>query len=252
MSSGLIADLRYRPRSAVSSQKGPPTTSAVGGGPAVMTRTSTKRLRLARHLLQPPFLRRRKCLRRRTPSTDPLPSKFRSRCHNVPTTKHRERNFEGKGSVEGVVRGVTMYRQQNTALFDSAFVPLGLILRHAHTDECADQSADRAANSQAGQGSHNRAGRNERTEARNRQCADTDQQSQGAAHYAPGSHASGRSLGRLRVLLMSELLRALVVGQEHRNVVVREPRRDDLVDGVFRLSVAFVNSKYRCLFACHV
>ena len=79
----------YRPRSAVSNQRGPPTTSAVGGGPVVMTRTSTKRLRLARHLLQPLFLRRRKCLRRRTPSTGPLPSKFRSRCHNVPTTKHR-------------------------------------------------------------------------------------------------------------------------------------------------------------------
>src|ERR1017187_9735464 len=174
------------------------------------------------------------------------------------------RLFSGGGNVFGAgrlqqvlcprnfVRGVTMYRQQNTAPFDSAFVPLGLILRDAHTDECADQSADRAANSQAGQGSHNRAGRNERTEARNRQCADTDQQSQGAAHYPPGSHASGRSLGRLRVLLMSELLRALVVGQEHRNVVVREPRRNDLVDGVFRLSAAFVNSKYRCLFACHV
>src|ERR1039457_1323018 len=124
-----------------------------------------------------------------------------------------------------------------------SFIPLVLILRHAHTDECADQSADRAANSQAGQGSHNRTGRNERTEARNRQCADTDQQSQGAAHYAPGSHASRSALGRLRALLMSDLLRALVVRQEHRNVVIREPCRNDLIDGLFRLSAAFVNSK---------
>src|ERR1017187_1239149 len=118
MSSGLIADLRYRPRSAVSNQKGPPTTSTVGGGPVVMTRTSTKRLRLARHLLQPLFLRRRKCLRRRRLQQILCP-----------------RNF---------VRGVTMYRQQNAAPFDSAFVPLGLILRHAHPDEYADQSPDRS------------------------------------------------------------------------------------------------------------
>ena len=35
-----------------------------------------------------------------------------------------------------------------TALFDSALVPLGLILRNAHTHEGADQSADRTANSE--------------------------------------------------------------------------------------------------------
>src|ERR1035437_1693195 len=94
VSVGLLRDSFYAlkrqaARSAVSNQKGPPTTSAVGGGPVVMTRTSTKRLRLPRHLLQPLFPRRRKCLRRRTFSTGPLPSKFRSRCHNVPTTKPR-------------------------------------------------------------------------------------------------------------------------------------------------------------------
>jgi hypothetical protein len=66
-----------------------------------------------------------------------------------------------------------MNGKQNTTPFDVPFVTLGFVLGDTHPDECANQAAYSAADSQAGEGGHNRACRNERTDPRNRKSADS-------------------------------------------------------------------------------
>ena len=74
-----------------------------------------------------------------------------------------------------LVRRVTMNGKQNAALFDMSFVALGFVLGDAHPDECADQTADSAADSEPSKSAHNRAGRDKRTDPRDRKRADSGQ-----------------------------------------------------------------------------
>jgi hypothetical protein len=46
------------------------------------------------------------------------------------------------------------------------------------------------------------------------------------------------------VLLVSEILGALLIGREHRDVVVRETAAYERVDALFSLREAGINSEY--------
>jgi len=69
-----------------------------------------------------------------------------------------------------------MDRQKNSAVFDPAFIALGLVLWNAHPDQRPDQTAYRTADAQPCQRAHNRTGYDQRTDARNCKRPDTSQQ----------------------------------------------------------------------------
>lgn len=111
-----------------------------------------------------------------------------------------------------LLTAVAMHAQQYTAAFDPPFVALRLVLRQTPSDQCTDQAADRAS----------------------------------------GRNACGRTFRRLRVLLMREVLRPLVVRQEDRNCFVAMTVVDQCVDGGFSLSDACRDTEYSSLCVFHV
>ena len=70
---------------------------------------------------------------------------------------------------------VAMNRQKNATFFDAPLVSLRFVLGDAHAHEGANQTADGAADAEAGESGHDRTGRNERTESGNRENADPGQ-----------------------------------------------------------------------------
>ena len=141
-----------------------------------------------------------------------------------------------------------MNGKQNAARFDVSFVALGFVLGDAHPDECANQTADSAADSQAGQSAHDRACRNKRTDPRNRKSADPGQQAQSSTDHSAGRNSGGGSLRRFCILLMGEIFRSLVVLEQNRDVVVGETFLPEALNDPFRLICVVVNPKYCYLF----
>src|SRR6185369_15113004 len=83
------------------------------------------------------------------------------------------------------------------------------------------------------------------------ECTDAGKQSQRAADRAASRGASGRALGCFRVFLVGKLLRALVVGQQHRNVVVGNAFADQRVYSAFGIINAGIDSEYGNVLVFH-
>ncbi len=98
-----------------------------------------------------------------------------------------------------------MHGQQNTAILHPAFISLGFVLRNSESDQRPHEAADSTANAETCERAHDGAGSDERTHARNRQRADTGEQSECSAHCTAYAHACGRALRRLGVLFCGEI-----------------------------------------------
>src|SRR5580704_12408264 len=145
-----------------------------------------------------------------------------------------------------------MHREQHAARLHAAFIALRFILRHSHADQSADESTHRPARAQTRQRAHDGTSRDERSDARDGQRADAGQQTECAANYASCGHARGGALRRLGVLLVGEIFRALVIRQQHRNVVARKSCRHDSVHCQLGLWHRLINAENGCIFSCHV
>src|SRR5580704_4771330 len=144
-----------------------------------------------------------------------------------------------------------MHRKQYAAIFDSTFISLRLVFRNTHPHQSADEAAHCATHTQSRQRAHNRTSSNERSHARDGERTDSSKKTEGPTHNAACSHPRGRALGSLRVLLMSELLRALSVGKQHRYVIVRKAGLENTVNGLFRLNGTLIDAENGCVFSCH-
>src|ERR1700678_3425720 len=113
-----------------------------------------------------------------------------------------------------------MYRKQDAAVLDTAFVALCLILWNAQADQSADQTANRAAYTKSCERPHDRAGRNKRTHARYRQSADACEQAQCSPYGPADPYAGSSSFGRLCVLFGCKVLRPLVIRHKNRDIIV--------------------------------
>src|SRR5580658_3898657 len=102
-------------------------------------------------------------------------------------------------------RSVAMDREKNATFFDSSFVPLRLILGNTHTDQGPDQTTYRAAYSEAGQSTHDRACGNEWTNAGDRERTDSRQQAQSPTDHSARRYAGGCSLRRFGILLVGKV-----------------------------------------------
>ena len=71
---------------------------------------------------------------------------------------------------------------------------------------------------------------------------------QGSPNHAPSGRARGCSFGGLGIFLVCELLRTLAVGKEHRDVIFREARFQDSIDGAFCVCSALIDTEYCCVF----
>src|ERR1019366_9092575 len=95
---------------------------------------------------------------------------------------------------------VAMRGHENTAIFHAAFIAFGFIFRDSHANERPNEASRGRADTHSGERTHNRACRDERPEARNRESADACKQSERAAHNAASSCPSSCAFGRLRIL----------------------------------------------------
>src|SRR6185369_4537887 len=135
-----------------------------------------------------------------------------------------------------------MDREQHAAVLDATLVPLGFVLGNSHADERTNQPAYRSADPNACERGHDRTGSDEWSQSGDGECTDAGKQSQRAADRAASRGASGRALGCFRVFLVGKLLRALVVGQQHRNVVVGNAFADQRVYSAFGIINAGIDS----------
>jgi len=81
----------------------------------------------------------------------------------------------------------------------------------------------------AAEGGHDRTRRDEWSRARDGEHADAASQPESPAENAPGRGASGRSFRSLRVMLVREVARARLVGEEHRDVVVWRSLQPEII-----------------------
>lgn len=148
----------------------------------------------------------------------------------------------------GALDFVAVFRvdgDQDVAALDLAFVTLGFKFRDAHSDERARNAAHRAAEGRAAEGRHDRAGRNERAHAGNRQRANARQPAQRPAEDAAGNAAGRRAFRRLGVLFVREILRARLIGEQHGDVVVGEVRSLQVVHDADGLGFGLCDTEYR-------
>lgn len=71
------------------------------------------------------------------------------------------------------LRTVAVHGKQNAPFLDSAFITLRFIFGYASSDQSSGQPSYRTAGTSTGQGSHNGTGRDEWTDAGDRECTDT-------------------------------------------------------------------------------
>src|ERR1700680_4727954 len=72
------------------------------------------------------------------------------------------------------LRIVRMNGQKNPAIFDTAFVSLGFVLRDSHADQSARKPTYRSPDPGSSKGSHNRPGGYEWPQSRNREGTNTE------------------------------------------------------------------------------
>src|ERR1700723_2251122 len=118
-----------------------------------------------------------------------------------------------------VVRGVAVHRKQNPALLQAAFISLGLELGNTHTDECSRESTHCTSDTEPGKSCHDRACRDERSETRDCQQADSCENTERATDYAASRNARRSALRRFGGLLGSHVLRAAeTLGHQYGDV----------------------------------
>src|ERR1700720_3533760 len=104
-----------------------------------------------------------------------------------------------------LLRGVAVDGEEHAALFDASFVALRFVLGYTQSHEGANQTADRAADSEASQTGHDRARCDERTDSGNRENADPGQQAQRSSDRSAGGNSGGGTFRRFRILLVREV-----------------------------------------------
>src|SRR6185503_254339 len=97
-------------------------------------------------------------------------------------------------------------------------VLLGLQLRNAVADECAGETTGRSTDRSSAQQPHDRACRDERADAGNRQAPDACEPSESATEETAGPCAGRGAFRRLRPLLVCEIPCPLLVGEQRRDV----------------------------------
>ena len=98
-----------------------------------------------------------------------------------------------------------MDRKQDASILNPAFESLGLIFRDSESHQCTSNPAHRASHASSSKSCHDRAGGYERSQAGNRQCADTKQPSQRSAQNHSCSGPRRGSFGRLGSLLVGKI-----------------------------------------------
>jgi len=128
-----------------------------------------------------------------------------------------------------------MHREQNTALFDDAFVTLGLIFGYSHADQRANQAADDTASTRPCQSAHDRAGRYEGPQTWNGQRADAREQPQCSTDHNAGARPGCRAFRSLGMLLVSKVLGSDVIRQQDGNVLASEAGIDKAIYSLFNM-----------------
>src|SRR6185369_4733799 len=108
--------------------------------------------------------------------------------------------------------------QEDVPALDLALVLLRLQLGNSVADERACDTARGRADGCAAEETHDRSRGDEGPDAGNRQGADPGEPSERAAEETPGARARRGAFGRLRVLLVREISRTLLVREQRRDV----------------------------------
>ena len=99
-----------------------------------------------------------------------------------------------------------MDRDQDPAIFDSAFVALSFVFRNAHSYQRSGDAADRTSYSGSSERSHDRAGGDKWTQSGNCESADAHQPSHGPAEDDSSSGTRRGSFRSLSAFLVREIL----------------------------------------------
>src|ERR1035441_5428726 len=116
--------------------------------------------------------------------------------------------FFGSGDLLG---SIAVYGKKCAAILDRPLETLGLILRDSHADERADDAANRAADTETRERTHDGAGRDQRPNAGNGKRANAGQEAERPSDDTASGDAGYSAFRRLGVLLVRKGAGAFVV-----------------------------------------
>ncbi len=115
-----------------------------------------------------------------------------------------------------------MHGKQSSARLHAAFKTLGLVFGNPKSHQRSDDAAGHADSARPGQHADDRAGGDQRPNARNGQSADARQPAQDAAHHGSRGSARCGAFGSFGVFLVNEILGARIFGQKDGDIGVPE------------------------------
>src|SRR4029079_1626378 len=122
---------------------------------------------------------------------------------------------------------------------------------NAHSNQSSCQAANCAARACASQCRHYGPSRDERSQARYGQGANSRQPSQASPNDCARGSAGRGTFRCFGVFLVGKILCALVLWEEHRDVCVKTIRCPQSVNRIFNAYAVAVNSESCCIFTCH-
>src|SRR5271170_3764575 len=132
------------------------------------------------------------------------------------------------------------------------FVTLRFVLRDAEADQCASESADGAADTDARQCGHDRSSSDERAYARDRQCADSSEQAERAAEHSAGTCSGGRALRCFGGFFGSNLPGPKIFREQGGYIARGKSGANERVGGVIGARQRGINPEDCGFFAGHV
>ena len=141
--------------------------------------------------------------------------------------------------------------KKNSAMLYPPFVALGFILRYSHSNERADNSAQRTQRARSRQRSDNRSRRDERSDTGDRKHADASQPSENAPGHRARRRASCRSFRRLGVFLVRKIFSSRIIGEKRGNIRVSEACMTESVHCLFCRLTRVINAESCYVFLRH-
>lgn len=155
--------------------------------------------------------------------------------------------FEDVLGSGDVARILGVNRDEHIALTQLVLVATRLDFRNAQTDEAAGETADRGADGGAAESRHDRARRDERTDAGDGQGPNARKPAEGSPNQATNAGTGGGAFRSLGVHFVGKIAAGAVICEQGRDIVAGETSRPQIIDNEFRLKAGMSEANDRLM-----
>src|ERR1700733_1139025 len=136
-----------------------------------------------------------------------------------------------------------MHRKQDAAVFYSAFIPFGFILRNSHPNQSSGNASQGATDTDSCQRGYERTRRDKRSQSWDRKGPNTYQPSQRSSHHSSSAGAGRGAFGRFSAFLNREIPRPGALREQNGNVRTVKPADPQTFNAALHARVGRINSE---------